>query len=123
MGPVCFHALTDDKFPEFETQLEAWKKTDFSDGKYHVLLYHRADRFDQVKGLGFDLVLSGHVHGGQWRIGSFGLLGPRHTFFPIYTSGRYEQDGTVLIVSRGLGDRIWVPRIRNMWHLPVIDFV
>lgn len=121
IGRICFHGLTDDGFAAHEAQMGALKEAHINDGLYHVLLYHRADHFVSVKDLGFDLVLSGHVHGGQWRIGRHGILGPCHTLFPRYSSGLYKDEGTTLIVSRGLGDHMRIPRIHDMWHLPVID--
>ncbi|HHX6348267.1 TPA: metallophosphoesterase [Pseudomonas aeruginosa] len=69
-----------------------------------------------------DLVLSGHAHGGQIRLPWIGgLLAPNQGFFPKYTSGHYAADnGTQMIVSRGLGNSIFPVRVFNRPHLPVI---
>ena len=75
---------------------------------------------------GFDLVLSGHAHGGQWRLPKLldqGLYAPDQGIFPKYTSGQYSYDSTTHIISRGLARpvrMIFIPRIFNRPELSVI---
>ena len=73
---------------------------------FWVLLAHRNNRFaEQYSLLGADLVLSGHGHGGIIRLPfTDGLLSTNRTFFPSYTSGLYEENGSCLFVTRGLGN-------------------
>lgn len=73
---------------------------------FWLLLAHRNDHFkNQYSLLGADLVLSGHGHGGIIRLPfTDGLLGTQHNFFPSYTAGLYEENGSVLFASRGLGN-------------------
>lgn len=73
-------------------------------GAYTVLLAHRPERIQEYLPYRFDAVVSGHAHGGQWRIPGLcnGLWAPDQGFFPEYAGGRYDFDGTVFIVSRGL---------------------
>jgi predicted MPP superfamily phosphohydrolase len=73
---------------------------------FWLLLAHRNDRFaDEYSLLGADLVLSGHGHGGIIRLPfTDGLLSTDRTFFPSYTAGLYEENGSVLFVTRGLGN-------------------
>ena len=73
---------------------------------FWVLLAHRNDKFSsQYSLLGADLVLSGHGHGGVIRLPfTDGLLGTQHNLFPSYTAGLYEENGSVLMVSRGIGN-------------------
>ncbi len=73
---------------------------------FWLLLAHRNDRFEsQYSLLGADLVLSGHGHGGIIRLPfTDGLLGTQHNMFPSYTAGLYEENGSALFVSRGLGN-------------------
>jgi predicted MPP superfamily phosphohydrolase len=40
--------------------------------------------------------------------------------FPHYTSGLYAENNTIMLVSRGLGDTIIIPRINNPHELNVI---
>jgi len=84
------------------------------EGMYNVLLFHRANLFDVISDYGFDLVISGHMHGGQVRIPYIcGLVSPTRQWFPKYTSGVYQKDGSKLIVGRGLGNSVDFPRIFN----------
>ena len=73
---------------------------------FWVLLAHRNNRFaDQYSLLGADLVLSGHAHGGIVRLpGTDGLISHDLTLFPGYTAGLYEENGSTLFVTRGLGN-------------------
>ena len=73
---------------------------------FWVLLAHRNNRFaDQYSLLGADLVLSGHAHGGIVRLpGTDGLVSHDLTLFPGYTAGLYEENGSTLFVTRGLGN-------------------
>ena len=73
---------------------------------FWMLMAHRNDRFaGQYSLLGADLVLSGHGHGGIIRLPfTDGLLSTNRTFFPSYTAGLYEENGSCLFVTRGLGN-------------------
>ena len=85
-----------------------------ADGVYNILLYHRASIFPYLSTLGFDLILAGHMHGGQIRVPfAGGLISPTMKWFPNYTAGKYEENGTTMIVGRGLGNAVNVPRIFN----------
>ena len=70
-----------------------------------ILLAHRNDRFDQYAAAGYDLVISGHGHGGIVRLPfTDGLLGTDRRFFPTWTAGVYTLGDSTLFVSRGLGN-------------------
>ena len=73
---------------------------------FWILLAHRNSRFaSQYSLLGADLVCSGHGHGGIIRLpGTDGLLSTERTLFPSYTAGLYEENGSVLFATRGLGN-------------------
>ena len=94
------------------------------DGEYTVLLTHRPELLDVYSQNGFDLVLAGHAHGGQWRIPGLlnGLWAPNQGLFPKYAGGLYRQDGTAMIVSRGLArESTRIPRFYNPPELVIID--
>ena len=93
-------------------------------GKFSLLLAHRPERIEDYLAYPFDLVVSGHAHGGQWRIPGIlnGLLAPNQGFFPPYAGGQYDFADTTLIVSRGLArESTRVPRIFNRPEVVVID--
>ena len=81
---------------------------------FTLLLSHRPEFFDLYVEYGFDLVLSGHAHGGQFRLPIIGgFIAPGQGLFPKYDSGLYEKDGTSMIVSRGIGNSIIPLRLFN----------
>lgn len=73
---------------------------------FWMLLAHRNSYFsEQYSRLGADLVVSGHGHGGLIRLPfTDGLVSTDRTFFPSYTAGLYEKNGSALFVTRGLGN-------------------
>lgn len=80
---------------------------------YKVLLAHRPEYFDVYAG-NVDFVLSGHAHGGQFRIPFIGgLVAPGQGFFPEYYEGSHIKENTEMIVSRGIGNSIIPFRINN----------
>lgn len=90
-----------------------------------ILLAHRPELIGNYLPYGYDLVLSGHAHGGQWRIPKLlnGLIAPDQGLFPPYAGGRYEFGATTMIVSRGLArESTWVPRVFNRPELVIVDF-
>lgn len=100
--------------PDTEEQLrQALEDVDLAD--FTVLLAHRPELLTKYAQFPLDLVVSGHAHGGQVRIPGVlnGLYAPNQGWFPKLAGGAYTQDGTTLIVSRGLAVRTWLPRIFN----------
>lgn len=96
--------------------------------KYEILLFHRANLFNFIKQYHFDLVLAGHMHGGQFRLPTGqGLVAPRSSWlgqssiiFPKYVGGHYREAGTDMIVSRGIGNPMVIPRLFNRPEITVI---
>lgn len=91
-----------------------------------ILLSHRPERVADYTGRGFDLVLSGHAHGGQWRIPllGVGLIAPNQGLFPRYAGGTYNLEGTTLVVSRGLArESTRIPRLYNPPEVVMVDLV
>lgn len=95
------------------------------DGTYSVLLHHYPDDFPELWEKDFDLILAGHAHGGQWRIPGLlnGVFAPDQGLFPEYAGGYYEENGTVMLVSRGLWKHfgiMYIPRVFNRPELLLI---
>lgn len=100
--------------PDTEEQLrQAMENVDSAD--FTVMLAHRPELLAKYAQFPLDLVVSGHAHGGQVRIPGVlnGLYAPNQGWFPKLAGGAYTQDGTTLIVSRGLAVRTRLPRIFN----------
>lgn len=78
---------------------------------FKVLLSHHPEYYDKyLKTRNIDLIISGHAHGGQVRIGNHGLYAPGQGLFPKYTSGIYDGK---FVVSRGVAGTELFPRINN----------
>ena len=92
------------------------------DTVYSVLLSHRPELFETYVACGVDLVLSGHAHGGQFRIPFLGgLVAPGQGIFPEYDSGVFTSGNTKMVVSRGIGNSIIPVRVFNRPELVIID--
>ncbi|NLA52484.1 MAG: metallophosphoesterase, partial [Alcaligenaceae bacterium] len=88
---------------------------------FKILLAHRPDMFPLYSEYGFDLILSGHAHGGQIRFPLIGgLFAPNQGFFPEYTSGEYKRGNSAMIVSRGLGNSLFPQRLFNRPEIVVL---
>ncbi|MEE8390416.1 MAG: metallophosphoesterase [Anaerolineae bacterium] len=80
---------------------------------FTLLLYHSPDLMPEAVKLGVDLYLCGHTHGGQIRLPIFGAVFTSSDFGKRYEMGRYEENGTTLYVSRGVGmEGLGAPRAR-----------
>ncbi len=88
---------------------------------YKILLSHRPERFEDYVDGGFNLVLSGHTHGGQVRLPFIGaIVAPTQKFFPKYDSGLYSEDKTNMIVSNGLGTSVLPIRFNNPPEIVIV---
>lgn len=95
---------------------------------YHIALFHRANHMDSLHNKGFDLIISGHMHGGQIRLpNGRGVCAPKSSWgsgspmlFPKYFGGHYTHDDMDMIVSRGIGNPMIIPRFFNRPELTVI---
>ena len=86
---------------------------DKDEHEFNILLYHDATVFPFISRYGYNLVLSGHTHGGIIRIPFLGgLISNKGTLFSEFDSGMYQRNGSTLISSRGIGDS-YVPRFYN----------
>ena len=92
------------------------------DDRYTVLLSHRPELFDVYVESGVDLILSGHAHGGQFRLPFVGgLVAPNQGFFPEYDGGLYTEKNTNMLISRGVGNSILPFRINNRPEVILIE--
>ena len=89
---------------------------------YSILLSHRPSLTDIYQKTSFDLIISGHAHGGQWRIPYIlnGLYAPDEGLFPRFAGGMYQLSHNQLLVGRGLVKNI-IPRFFNPPEFVVID--
>lgn len=84
-----------------------------NENSFSILLYHSPDIFVANSFLNYDLVLSGHSHGGIIRLPFLGgLISNDGSLFPKYDAGVFKDGNSEMIVSRGLGDAS-IPRYNN----------
>lgn len=103
------------------TKLKSLKS---SDDVYTILLSHRPELFGAYTENCVDLVLSGHAHGGQFRLPLIGgLVAPNQGFFPEYDAGLYTSGNTNMIVSRGIGNSIIPFRFNNRPEVVLIELL
>ena len=89
---------------------------------FTLLLSHRPELFDTYVDQDVDLVLSGHAHGGQFRLPFIGgLVAPNQGLFPEYDAGIYTEGNTNMLVSRGVGNSILPFRINNRPEVILIE--
>ena len=92
------------------------------DASFTILLSHRPELFDTYAAHDMDLVLTGHAHGGQFRLPLIGgLIAPNQGLFPKYDDGLYSEGNTNMIVSRGLGNSILPFRFNNRPEVVLIE--
>ncbi len=94
------------------------------DSKFNLVLSHRPELFETYIKAKMDLVLSGHAHGGQFRLPLIGgIIAPNQGFLPDYTKGHYEYEQTHMIVSVGIGDSVISFRLNNPSEINYIHLV
>lgn len=116
---IGFHPGTlEEKKDALRTALSALLPED----EFSVTLAHRPELMDIYTECGAPLVLSGHAHGGQIRLpGIGGLIAPGQGLFPKYTEGKYEENGTTLVVSRGVGNSVLPLRVNDRPQIVVVQ--
>lgn len=100
---------------------------DFVDtDRYLIMCAHRPESFycwDYADTWGLDLVLSGHLHGGQVIVpGLGGLYSDLEGFFPRHDYGQYKLGESDMVITRGLSSNPKIlPRFNNPPEIAVVD--
>lgn len=89
---------------------------------YNIVLSHKPHYFEEYKASAADLVLSGHVHGGQAKLPFVGgLYGPHQGILPEYDAGLYQDGDFAMVVSRGIGNSRFPIRFNNQPEMLLIE--
>lgn len=105
-------AVMNDKLPEISD----------AENEFTILLSHRPELFEIYADSNIDLVLSGHAHGGQFRLPFVGgLVAPNQGLFPKYDAGLFTEGTTKMIVSRGIGNSAFPFRFNNRPEVILIE--
>ena len=91
---------------------------------FTILLIHRPELLSLYEKYNFDLVFTGHAHGGQIRLPIIGgLVAPGQGVFPKYISGTHIKNNTQMIISRGIGNSKFPFRINNRPEIIITTLV
>lgn len=115
----CFNAPIN----EHEEMLTAEKINEItSKDIFSILLSHRPEYYVVYKDANVNLVLTGHAHGGQFRIPFIGgLFAPNQGFFPKFDGGVYQEDEFAMVVSRGIGNSVMPIRFNNQPEVVIVE--
>lgn len=94
-----------------------------ADSDTNILLSHIPQILPLYAECGFDLVFTGHAHGGQFRfpiIGG-GFFAPGQGWWPDYSEGMHTSGNTDMIISRGLGNSAFPLRLFNRPELVICE--
>ena len=99
-----------------------WIKEFAAQDGFKLLLCHHPEYYERyLKEYDIDLVVSGHAHGGQWRIFGRGVYAPDQHFFPKYSSGVHAGR---LVISRGTSNNVpFAPRFFNPCEVVMLRVV
>ena len=114
---------TDYLFGDSETVMQSkLQEIVNEEDSYTILLSHRPELFEVYTESKVDLVLSGHAHGGQFRLPFVGgLVAPNQGLFPKYDAGLYTEENTNMVVSKGIGNSILPFRFNNRPEVILIE--
>lgn len=109
----------------YENNGELFKELEKRDG-FRLVLSHFPENFQRIgknkySQYDFDLMLSGHAHGGQFILPFVGpVFSPGQGLFPKYARGEFGEKPK-LVVSRGLGNSEFPLRLFNHPEIVIID--
>lgn len=114
---------TDYLFGDSDAVINAKLTELHTDGNgFTILLSHRPELFSIYAAHDVDLVLSGHAHGGQFRIPFIGgVVAPNQGLFPEFDAGVYTDGNTNMLVSRGVGNSIIPFRVNNRPEIILVE--
>ena len=98
------------------------KDLNINDEELNVLLAHHPETLSVYYKYNFDLVFSGHAHGGQITLFGKAIMAPDQVNFPPYTEGLYKMVDTQLVLSRGIGYSMFPLRVSCNPHLIYAEF-
>lgn len=93
--------------------------------RFNILLVHRPEYFSLYKESKFDLVLTGHAHGGHFRFPFIGgIVAPGQGLFPKFQAGLYEENGCKMFLTTGASKKwYYIPRFLNKPEVVIINLM
>lgn len=111
-----FVDLDDKKVRIFGTSFytRSFDKYEKDDEKINIILSHYSKHVRDREDIDFDLLFSGHTHGGQVRFPIIGsLISPGEGFLPDFDKGVYPFRNGIIYVDSGLGNTFLPLRFLN----------
>lgn len=95
---------------------------DIDKNDFNIMIFHKPDYCEDFIDYGFDLVLSGHNHGGLINFPFIGpIFSPDLKPFPKYNCGQYSYKDKSVIVSSGIGEHFIKIRVNNIPEICLIN--
>jgi predicted MPP superfamily phosphohydrolase len=89
---------------------------------FTLLLYHSPDLIREAADHQVDLCLGGHTHGGQLCLPFYGAIVTSSIYGRQYASGLFEEGGTTMYISRGVGfEGGGMPRARFLCRPEIVS--
>ncbi len=114
---------TKDRDKKEENYLNLINKFSKGDGTFKILLAHRPEYFVNYANASYDLVFSGHAHGGQFSIPftDIGVFVPDQGLFPKYAAGIKKEKEATMILNRGIGNSLFPFRLFNRPEIILLE--
>lgn len=120
LSDSLFLDVADKKLRYLEFKKNSAKLFSCVDTDFKILLVHKPELFNFYADQKIDLILSGHTHGGQVRLPFVGAIyTPNQKIFPKLSLGKKTYKDSKIIISGGLGNSNFVPRINNKPQLVI----
>ena len=89
---------------------------------FQSVAFNRPELFKVYVSANMDLVLSGHTHGGQFRLPFIGgIVAPDQGLFPKCDAGIFRENGTTMVISKGLGNSVIPFRLNNRPEIVIVE--
>lgn len=88
--------------------------------EYYISHYDKQNYHKSIKATSIDITVSGHAHGGQWKLFGKSIYAPGQGLLPKYASGVYENR---LCVSCGMANTVIFPRFFNPRELVLLTLI
>jgi len=121
VGVACSHKLELDAARLAQAMADADVGSVRADA-FTLLLYHSPDLIREAARHHVDLYLGGHTHGGQLCLSFYGAIVTSSIYGKRYASGLFEEDGTTMYISRGMGfEGGGMPRARFLCRPEIVS--
>ncbi len=125
IGGIKQYPFFEYDYPDFDND-ERYFLDDFlkkEADNYGILICHYPECFMWTfSELDIDLMLSGHTHGGLIKLPFIGgVFAPSQGLFPKYDYGVFKSDSATMVITSGLSNSNFLPRVNNPGEVCIIN--